>query len=158
MFTLHYSNFLISSYKRLDSFVFLFRVFLSSTTLSSKIFRSSSVSLVNYKLQSFNFSIFSLVNSAKPIIQRSQKVCWMASFSTCFSKIILFQNLKKGLCTSVKIDLKSSLVDNVLKTFGFDPSQKVAITQKFLAMSLPNIFVIFAKINFSLGVILFVLD
>ena len=54
--------------------------------------------------------------------------------------------------------LKFEALLSVLIQFGYDPSQNVAITQKFAAMSLPNILVIFERIKLSDGDILVVLD
>jgi hypothetical protein len=54
----------------------------------------------------------------------------------------------------VKIGLAYSLLINVSIQRGVDPSQNVAITQKFAAMSLPNILVTFERIKVSYGYIL----
>ena len=54
--------------------------------------------------------------------------------------------------------LKLGLLFSVSTQFGVDPSQNVAMMQKFVATSLPNILVIFARIKHSDGYILVVLD
>jgi hypothetical protein len=54
--------------------------------------------------------------------------------------------------------LNSRLLLSVAIQFGVDPSQNVIMTQKFVAMSLPNILVTFPIINLSDGDILVVLE